>query len=471
VNIKPPSGKAALALARAATEKKVPYFMAGVYGLTPYPVPGLGTMGVSKGLALIYDPVWTMNLPTEECSNTIIHEVIHVYLDHCKRIEIAKMEPHMANIAADLSANGLMEEMELKLPHGYYPKDFGLPNGKTIEWYYYHVTKNPDNNKKIKQLQKDCQGDADDSEGGSGSGGGTGSPGEDGSEEGKGSGSSPSSSAGNAGNAGKKPRGRVGAGRCGGIAGNPIDKELEDRIDKELAKEIPQPPEARTRMIQRAVEAAIEQHVTKYGRGSMPTSLQEKINRTNEAPHVRWQDKLRYIARSMTGRMESGGMDFSYALPAKSSYVRGIPRPGMVQTQPEIAFIIDTSGSMCSKQISDSIREVVGVMKSTGVDEAWFLEADAAVAAKPKRVRLRSFANDLEIHGRGGTNFDPALQELMKLRPRPDIAFYMTDGDGSVTYKPPISVVWVVVNSYCNRKPAEWGHTIFVDGDSDGTNK
>jgi hypothetical protein len=119
VNIKPPSGEAALALARAATEKKVPYFMAGVYGLTPYPVPGLGTMGVSKGLALIYDPVWTMNLPTEECSNTIIHEVIHVYLDHCKRIEIAKMEPHMANIAADLSANGLMEEMELKLPHGY----------------------------------------------------------------------------------------------------------------------------------------------------------------------------------------------------------------------------------------------------------------------------------------------------------------------------------------------------------------
>lgn len=446
--LKPATGEIALALGRADAEKKTPYFMAGAYGLVPYPVPGLGTMGVTKGLALIYDPDWTKELPTDECGNTIIHEVIHVYLDHCKRIELGNMDPEFGNIAADLSDNGLMEEMGLKLPHGYYPKDFGLPNGQTIEWYYEQITKNPDKNKKIKKLQQDMAGDPD-----SGEGGGEGDADGDG-EDGKGSSG--------------KGKHRTGRGRCGGVAGNPIDKELEDRIDKEIKKDVPQSPEARAGNVQKAIEAAIEQHASKNGRGSVPNSLLEKVARTEEVSKVRWQDELRQIAMQMTGRLESGGMDFSMAIPSKRSYVRGILRPGMVQMQPEFAFVMDTSGSMGTKQITDSVREIVSIMRKTGVDEAWLIEADAGVAVKPKRIRLNSFMNNLEIHGRGGTNFDPALQELMKLRPRPDVVFYLTDGDGYVTYKPPIPVVWVIVKSHYNRKPAEWGHSVFVDGASDG---
>lgn len=450
-----------LALGRASAEKKTPYFMQGVYGLVPYAAPGIGTMGVTKNLVLIYDPEWTMKLPVDECANTLIHEAIHVYFKHCERIEVAKMEPQMGNICADLSANGLMEEMGLKLPHGYYPKDFGLPNGETIEWYHEQLTKNPDNKKKIKKLQKDLQGgDAGDGEGDADSDGDPGSSGADGPEEGEGTGSSTSNSTSGA---GKKPG--VGSGRCGGIAGNPIDKELEAKADKECGRS-----QAEQKAIQQRIEVAIEKHIEKHGRGSMPSAFQEKMPQQEKKSQVNWRQELKHVAMKVTGRMESGGLDFSLSLPSKASYARGIPRPGMVQMQPEAAFIVDTSGSMGARQILDGIREIVAVMKTAGIEEAWFLEADAGVAAKPKRIRLRNLLREIDIHGRGGTNFDPALQECMKLRPRPDIVFYVTDGDGYVTYRPPIPVVWVIVKSYFNKSPAKWGYTVFVDmEEEDGT--
>jgi len=453
--VKTSGALSAIALGRSSAEKKTPYFMQGVYGLVPYEAPGLGTMGVTKNLVLIYDPEWTMKLPVDECANTLIHEAIHVYFKHCERIEAAKMEPQMGNICADLSANGLMEEMGLKLPHVYYPKDFGLPNGETIEWYHEQLTKNPDNNKKIKQLQQDLQRDTEDSEGDSDAGGAAGSTGGDGSEESQGAGSS---SPGANGSSAKEPRGRVGSGRCGGIAGNPIDKALEDKADKECGRS-----QADQKAIQQRIEVAIEKHIEQHGRGSMPSAFQEKMPQQQEKSPVNWRQELRHVAMKVTGRMESGGLDFSLALPSKASYARGIPRPGMVQMQPEAAFIVDTSGSMGARQILDAIREIVAVMKTAGIEEAWFLEADAGVAVKPKRIRMRNLMREIDIHGRGGTNFDPALQECMRLRPKPDIVFYVTDGDGFVTYRPPIPVVWVIVKSYYNRSPAEWGYTVFVD--------
>ena len=202
----------------------------------------------------------------------------------------------------------------------------------------------------------------------------------------------------------------------------------------------------------------------------MPSAFLDKVPREEEQAHVNWRQKLKHITMKVTGRMESGGLDFSMAMPSKSSYARGIPRPGMVQMQPEVAFIIDTSGSMGTRQIMDGIREIIGVMKSAGIDEAWFLEADAGVAAKPKRIRMRSLMRDLDIHGRGGTDFDPGLRACMKLKPRPDIVFYITDGDGYVTFKPSIPVVWVVVKSYYNKRPAKWGYTVpnVADWNHDG---
>lgn len=472
-------GETALSLGRACARKKTPYFMQGIYGLIPYAVPGLGTMGVTKSMVLVYDPEWTAKLPIEECAHVLIHEAIHIYFDHIERIQAGGMDPQLGNIAADLSVNGLMDDMEMKLPHGIYPKDYGLPNGETIEWYYSQLLQ-PSNKQLQNLVDKNQQADQsgeDKQEGQTGSGsnsqqkkeeeekssGGSGSEDSEEEEDKKGQGAASEGGASKQKNKNQpNPQGGVGYGRCGGIGGNPIDAELEDRIDKEMEDQHPGGITAKKRSIQQRMDMEIEQHEAQNGRGSMPSAFTETITKRQGKSPVGWRQQLRKIAMKTTGRMESGGDDFSLAIPSKASYVRGMPLPGMVQLQPEIAFILDTSGSMGTQQIQDAVREVLAVMKSAGIDEAWLLEADADVAAKPKRVRMRNMLKSLVVHGGGGTSYDPALKACMKLRPRPDIIFYLTDGDGYVTYMPPIPVVWVVVHSYYNKSPAKWGHTVFV---------
>jgi hypothetical protein len=183
-----------------------------------------------------------------------------------------------------------------------------------------------------------------------------------------------------------------------------------------------------------------------------------------EKSKVRWQDELRHILKKTSGRVESGGVDFSLARPSKRSPSRGFPRPGLVQYQPEVAFILDTSGSMGDEQIQEAIKQTVAIFKSLGVDMAWFIQADCEVSVPPKKIRVREIMGNLALKGRGGTSFDPALKALEKLRPRPDIAVYLTDGDGYVSHRPKnIEVVWCIVPSYWGRKPnIDWGHTVLV---------
>jgi predicted metal-dependent peptidase len=114
-------------------------------------------------------------------------------------------------------------------------------------------------------------------------------------------------------------------------------------------------------------------------------------------------------------------------------------------------------------QLESAQNEAVGALKASGVETVWFMDADTG-AGKPRRVSVRDIPK-LPITGRGGTNFAPAIAAAAKLRPRPKAIFYFTDGDGGVPPRPPpgIEIVWVVVRGHYNKRPAPWGHCIFVD--------
>ena len=50
-----------------------------------------------------------------------------------------------------------------------------------------------------------------------------------------------------------------------------------------------------------------------------------------------------------------------------------------------------------------------------------------------------------KARGRGGTNFDPALQWLNEAKPRYDAAVYFTDGKAAAPkVRPPCDVLWVL---------------------------
>jgi predicted metal-dependent peptidase len=154
------------------------------------------------------------------------------------------------------------------------------------------------------------------------------------------------------------------------------------------------------------------------------------------------------------------------ARPSKRSYSRGIIRPGLIDRRVTMAFIEDSSGSMGKEQLKSARVEAAAVMKQLGLDEAWFMDADAAVAAPPRVIRLRDI-HSIPVHGGGGTNFIPALQAAQKLKPKPDVVIYLTDGDGVAPKRAPkgIEVVWCVVPSSWGRRPAWWGHLVVVGDD------
>jgi predicted metal-dependent peptidase len=154
------------------------------------------------------------------------------------------------------------------------------------------------------------------------------------------------------------------------------------------------------------------------------------------------------------------------ARPSSRAFTRDedILSPGIVSYDPEIMICRDSSGSMGRAQFIATFIEVVGIIRATGCQRVWFMDADAAVKTKPKQVSI-SDLKKMPITGRGGTDFRPAIVHALKMKPRPKILIYFTDGDGFAPAAKPkgMDIIWCVVPSHYNKAPASWGKTIFID--------
>ena len=221
--------------------------------------------------------------------------------------------------------------------------------------------------------------------------------------------------------------------------------------------------ELEVQVVLRQAAKELLEHVSHHGRGTIPAHLVQKASLALAPPKVPWRAKLRKVLRHCAGRLRAGGSDYSKARPSKRSHLRGIVLPGLVTREPDVAFVRDTSGSMGMAQLRDAQNEAIGVMKALGLSSVWFLDADAGVG-QTRRVRMRDIPKIPRVGG-GGTDFAPALAAIRKLRPRPQLVLYFTDGDGQAPAVAPvgITVIWVIVRSYWNKAPATWGHAIFVD--------
>lgn len=446
----------ALAEARAYIKKTGPYFSTLIYGLIPRMAPGCGTMGVTKGLVLYVDPEWFMEQKPDIEGNEetiameaskmraglLVHEAMHI-LRGVERLEKLP-DHHLANLAADLAINADLVKAGWMLPkNGAYIEKFGFPPGLALEQYYELLEK---------QVKEQSDGDGPS---------GSGSPGTDtgrGKHKSKSGGTSSCSSP-------DKESGKhnsITDGCCGGCAGNDKNKELEDKLDAECG---------RTKVdVQRIKKEAVRQirDATAQGRGSFPGNFEELFIQGNGKSIIPWKSRLAAILRKATGRIVCGMADFSMRRPSKRSYTRGVIRPGMIDRRVEVAFVLDTSGSMGMEQLQAGRIEIAAIFAQLGIADAWYSEADADIAFAARRVRMRDLYS-LPIHGRGGTDFRPALEAVQRLRPRPDICIYLTDGDGTAPETPPkgMAVVWCLVPSSYGRRPAEWGHTVVLSDDAE----
>lgn len=417
-----------------------PYFRPALYSLIPTPIEDLtaligGPMAVTDRLLLLYEPAWVEGeADMTEVATGIGHEIFHYLLHHVARGQ-AYPDPQKFNLAADLFINDVMRKQfrktiidgaEVQVPIWKLPawvalpEKYGLAPGLSAD-QYYHLLKDEE--------KKD----------GDGSGG-----------DGKGDKDDKSK--------GKQSRGKTMAGNCGGIAGNP--NQLEKGLHEEKGRTEGESRAARKETLHLLNEAEKTQP------GTLPGQMSEVLKFSNLPPLVPWEQHMRNITGYVIGMAKSGGLDYSRARPSRRSYLRGWPIPGLVKREFTILIVVDTSASMGAQQLQSAVIEIVGVLRQTGCSDVYLLMVDAAIHGEPRKVSLRDL-EELKLEGRGGTSFIPAFEVAEKMKPRPDVVIYMTDGDGVAPKVPPrdTHVIWCIVPTPYGRKPADWGHVVVVSND------
>lgn len=170
-------------------------------------------------------------------------------------------------------------------------------------------------------------------------------------------------------------------------------------------------------------------------RGTIPGNIAELIQEMIErrAPKVDWRRALRIFSSTSRKTVIRSTMK----RPSKRFHTF----PGIrIRRFQKLMVILDTSGSVDEDELAAFFVEIHGMYRA-GADIS-VMEADADV----QRVFKYTGHLPKELHGRGGTSFDPPFEWLrLHRREQYDACIYLTDGEAPApTVRPPCRLLWVV---------------------------
>lgn len=397
------------------------------------------TIGVTRDGVLIWAPEFVASCSTEELALVLVHEAMHVAMEHAKRGEALGIVPDCTpdklaelitsasrwNKAADCAINDQLRKIGT-LPHTEhicFPEKFGLPPNLTAEEYYYLLQE---------QEQKQEQG------GGKGAG------------KGQGKGGKPS--------AGEEGAGH---GHCGGVACRPLPGEDPAGKDPEGRSEV------EMERFRHAAAEAVRDFASKH-RGLVPAGLERWADDKLKPARIPWQEKLGRLVRGAVA-YKAGAVDYTWSRVSRRQagvgFGPGRPVvPALHAPKPRVAVVVDTSGSMGEQQLGDALSETQGILSSAGA-EVVFCVCDAEVHGIKEVGDIREAMGMLK--GGAGTAMAPALQAVADLKQRPSVCVVMTDGYIDDPPEPPFAVVWCIVGGERGFTRA-YGDVVFVDdGDRD----
>jgi predicted metal-dependent peptidase len=510
-----------LSTARYMARRRFGYYGASFVKLVPVWVErgAVGTVGILPNYVMLVDPEPLDRWSVSELEGVLCHEVQHPIRGHAERGEKLARSlglDHDAffplwNIATDMEINDDLVAAGVTLPDdgGILAEKFGLERGWTAEAYFRALLKEQQSCQQCGREGKGKQGKGDAAGEQNGKGTEEGDPGEqdqDAEGEGEGEGAGKGKAKGQAARSGKSGTGKGEGGQpgkddagggpeasgsrsngncpaCGKnapqkpVAGGgwdgsgggrplPIEKTYAPQTDK-----VGRTP-AEQRAIQRQVAEAVRAAAAK-GRGDVPGGLVRWAEEFLKPPKVDWRTKLGEVCRTAV-KYRAGATTYTYSRPCRRQAVYGFGPgrpilPDMVQPVPRVAIAVDTSGSMSPRELADAVCEADGILKAIGAS-ATFIACDATVGAlREVRTRREVLA---ALVGGGGTDFRPVFEAVEKLRPRPEVVVFATDGQGPAPARPPAGVktVWLLVGRGA-QKPwfptgtQPWGEFVEIKSD------
>ena len=188
--------------------------------------------------------------------------------------------------------------------------------------------------------------------------------------------------------------------------------------------------EAEGNATRRDVASAIKKAKAE-GKGHIPGGWEVFADSVLQTPKVRWQDRLRAIARQAIARVRGDRLT-TYRRLSRSSIVSGckVVKPSTYEIVPTVVIVCDTSGSMGSgraSRLERALSEAEAILKMNKV-KGYFLDCDANVYGKAQDVKSVITA---KINGGGGTDMRVGVKAALKQKVKPDIVVLLTDGDTS----------------------------------------
>ena len=162
------------------------------------------------------------------------------------------------------------------------------------------------------------------------------------------------------------------------------------------------------------------------GRGTAPAGWQRWAERYGKAPQD-WRTLLGAAFRTSLGAAAGAG-DYTYRRPSRRTASLGgrLVLPSLRRPLPQVAVVIDTSGSVSDVDLGSALTEVAAITRAVGVTgrNVAVYTCDAAVQTAQTVCR----AEDLTLVGGGGTDLRKGIRAAMTRIPRPDVAVVLTDG-------------------------------------------
>ncbi len=403
-------------------------------GMTP-------TLSVSNDGILRWSPKFVAGLSADELAAVLVHEAMHVALQHGARGAAMGVVPdptpegftraRLWNHAADACINEEIRKFTT-LPKIFgasciFPETLNQPVGLPTEERFRRLLE-----EQKKQQPK--------------SGGGSGTA-TDKDEQGK--------------------AGGAAAGHCGGCSQRPLPGEPAPGKGKGADGQAEGRSEAEMERMRRATAEAVKAHSSK-NRGTVPGSLERWADEMLKPAKIPWRQKLARTVRSAVA-YRPGAVDFTWSRVSRrqAGVGFGVGRPVVPAThapQPKVGVLIDTSGSMGSDALAAALAEVHGVLDAAG-SNITVAVCDADMHGM-KEVRTVQEAAGL-LKGGGGTDMTPGMLAFANKKPAPDVLVILTDGyigGGYMQQEPQhMKVVWVVIGG--EDMPCPYGERVFISGD------
>ena len=396
--------------ARARLLVRAPFIGSIALGLIWVNAPDIGTMA-TDGRSVWFNPDWCEAHGVEKTMGVIAHEVLHVVNRH--HLRRGERDAELWNVAADLLINRLLQDDKYVLPRdGLFDRDRRYA-GLATETIYARL---------IEQQQQQQAEEPKD--------GRSSSQASVGAASGSGNGHDPIAS-GQTNSRATPDQREVHSG----------DSVFPTRLWGEV-RDLTKPNGQRLSPTERLqaehdLDVRIRQAVAAAKRaGKYGVALREMIEIATD--RVDWRDKFR-MAFDGVLRGEVG-----WARPNRRFIQHGMYLPGRRRTGAgRVGFVLDTSGSISANELSVYTAAVLGILEETRPEEVALIQCDAQVQRIDFIQPGESF-DQIEVHGRGGTRFQPAFDWFGDSGFGPDAIVYATDLKCSDQPRDPgVPVIWL----------------------------